>query len=578
MGASNQSQTGKTRFFAPAANSHIKRAGLLLLFTAIATTLLLIDDFLLKLVSPNDYAVLEAPFAITVFALSMCMWLGGSRIVVNCVLALFAFMQLLQLSHIAVMGRPLTPIDIAKIPRELGEIATATAAEFGQHWPALLAWGIPYLCLFLLFNLVLARKILPKSRWALLVVLLILLSKPHEATRRQMPQFLPGPTRSSLYNSIEAFSYYATRMMGRDARSYDIAWQPYRVSKQEAPVLADEIWLVIADSLRLDHLGFAGYPRDTTPNLDSWIRQGDARWQRGITGAVSTGASLPLLMNVVQEPGNLSELRAHHANLLRLAKSRGYTTHFVTTQGSDLVNDLDVTSIDAIATKETFPAQVSQQGDHAILSMLDRQPWGKRNFVVIMLRSAHIPYEDNYRFQRKRFARWADADPLPERTRKFNAYDNSILYLDDLLWQLRHRFERRLGSGLFVFTSDHGELLGETGRWGHNVILSETSVVPILMMPKEYSSPRLEGANNGDWSSHYALGKTLARIIGYDISNPNEKPGRLYVQGPQLESDNDYREASIENGKLAFGPPMTLGQLATDRTQRTASGATVGTR
>ena len=535
---------------------------MLLLFTCLTTALLLADDFLLKLVNPNDYAVLEAPFVIAIFALSMCMWLGGSRIAANCVLALFAFMQLLQLSHIAVMGRPLTPIDIANIPNELGEIATATGAELGQHWPALLAWGIPYLCLFLLFNIVLAKKILLKSHWALLVVLLVLLSKPHEATRRQMPQFLPGPTRSSLYNSLEAFSYYAVRMMGKDARSYDIAWRPYRVSKQETPILPDEIWLVIADSLRVDHLGLAGYPRDTTPNLGSWIRQGDARWQRGVASAVSTGASLPLLMNVVQEPGNLSELRAHHANLLRLAKSRGYTTHFVTTQGSDLVNDLDVTSIDAISARETFPALVSQQGDDAILSMLDQQPWGKRNFIVIMLRSAHIPYEENYRFQRKRFAQWPDADALPERTRKLNAYDNSILYLDHLLSQLHGRFKQRPGTGLFVFTSDHGELLGENGRWGHNVILPETSVVPILMMPKGYVPQGWEVRNNGGWWNHYALGKELAKSIGYNISNPNEKQGRLYVQGPELESDNEYREASIENGKLAFGLPMTLGQLA----------------
>ena len=32
--------------------------------------------------------------------------------------------------------------------------------------------------------------------------------------------------------------------------------------------------LVTVDTLRQDHLGFAGYPRDTSPNLDALAREG----------------------------------------------------------------------------------------------------------------------------------------------------------------------------------------------------------------------------------------------------------------------------------------------------------------
>ncbi|MBS0229766.1 MAG: sulfatase-like hydrolase/transferase [Proteobacteria bacterium] len=526
---------------------------------------MLADDFLLKLVNPNDHAVLEARFVAALFGLSMFMWLGGSRIFANCVLTLFALMQLLQLSHIAVMGRPLTPVDIAKIPHELGEIATATGSEFREYWPSLLAWGIPYLCLFMLFNAILARKMFPQSRWAQAILLLVLLSKPHEASNRAMPQFLPGPTRSSLYNSLNAFSYYMVKMAGRGVHSYDIAWRPYQVIRQDSPVLPDEIWLVIADSLRVDRLGFAGYARSTAPGIATWIDRGDARWLRGVPGAVSTGASLPLLINVVEEPGNIAEMRGHRANLMRLARSRGYMTHFVTVQGSNLVNDLDIASIDAITTHETYPILVSQQGDRAILSMLDRQPWGRRNFVVIMLRSTHFPYPDNYSRERGNFARWPDAETLPDGTRRSNAYDNSILYLDSLLSLLRRRFESRPGTGLFVFTSDHGELLGESGRWGHNVILPQTSTVPILLIPHGYSPRGWGTLRNGDWRSHYALGKMLAETLGYVISNPNERPGCVYVQGPELESDNDFREACTWNGELMLGPSMTLGQMIATR-------------
>ncbi|MBM4247149.1 MAG: arylsulfatase, partial [Deltaproteobacteria bacterium] len=41
-------------------------------------------------------------------------------------------------------------------------------------------------------------------------------------------------------------------------------------SAQQKPNLI----LVTVDTLRADHLGFAGYPRDTSPNLDALARAG----------------------------------------------------------------------------------------------------------------------------------------------------------------------------------------------------------------------------------------------------------------------------------------------------------------
>lgn len=531
----------------------------LLFMSLLSACLLVLDDRLQHAVNPNNLATLRPDWFAMVLLLSACLWLGGSRWAVNLVLALFAAMQLFQLCHIAAIGRPLTPLDVAMIPRELGDIFAAARAEAGAHWTTLLAGGVPYLLVFALFNLALPRVPLPRTRWALVAAALLLAAIPHSAARHGMVRFMPRPERASLHNSLLAFSYYAVNLAGRPVRRNDAPYRPYRIARDAAgdTARAKSIWLVIFDSTRTDHWGLAGYTRDTTPTMSRWVARGEARWHRGIAGAAATRASLTLLLNGVREPGNLAQLRSHQSNLFRLGKRAGYRTYWLSTQyGGKLLEDLDTASIDVVRAREDDLARVDALGDDAIFDMLAPLRPDEPRLVVLLLRTAHIPYNDAYR-RSGTPPRWAGGASLSPGKRKNDAYDSAIAYQDGLVARLYRRFEQLGEQGLFVVTSDHGQMLGEDGVWGHNVLTPQIAQVPMLVRSRGPAQPPL--GDNGEWIAHHELARTLAARMGYRIDNPNARPGLYYLQGSDLFGDNLYREARVIDGRLHLGELTGLG-------------------
>lgn len=537
----------------------------LLWLTVVATVLLALDDRLQQAfgAAGND-ARLRPDWIAALALLSAGLWLGGSRWAANAVLALFALMQLCQLSHIAAIGRPLTPLDVAMIPRELRDILGATRAETAAHWTTLLAGAVPYASLFALYNLGLGRLALPRARWALLAVLALLAAQPYRAANKSMAQFMPQPGRSSLSNAMRAFSYYAVNLAGVRVSRDAAAYRPYRVEAAPAAQPPQAIWLVIFDSTRLDRWQLAGYPRPITPNLSQWVRDGEARWHRGIAGAAATRASLTLLLNGVREPGHLAQLRSHEGNLFRLAKRAGYRTYWLSTQyRDDMLRQLDAASIDVVRSREDDAQRVDARGDDAVFDQLDAvaPAPGERRLMVLLLRTAHLPFEDAYRRQDPRYRRWPDrvgvgaADAAQARR---NAYDNAVAYADDLAARLYRRFEAMGEQGLFVITSDHGQMLGEDGVWGHNVLTAQVAQVPVLVRARGADQPPLAG--NGDWLAHHQLYLALAARMGYRIDNPNAVPGQYFLQGSDVFGDNLYREARVSDGRLVLGTPVGLGR------------------
>ena len=48
-----------------------------------------------------------------------------------------------------------------------------------------------------------------------------------------------------------------------------------------------------------------------------------------------------------------------------------------------------------------------------------------------------------------------------------NSYDNTILYLDYFLNNLIEKLKKSSKKTILIYLSDHGEILGEDGRWMH---------------------------------------------------------------------------------------------------------------
>lgn len=524
-----------------------------ILWATIATGLLLLDDVIQQRFTPANLAEFELRYVAVLWLFALGMTLLASRWLVWPLLALLAGMQLVQLGNLSFTGEPLAPAELVSLFGQPGEVWQTARHHWRDHWPVLLAVGAPYVALAWL----LGRLPPPATGWRVLggvLVLAVLLAKPYRATYRDMDAFMPGPTRSSLHNSLNAFAYYAVRLAGREQPTLPLLPpQPYRL--QPAPSQAQHVWVVMVDSLRGSRLGVLGYARPTTPRLAATP---GLLARPGIASGVATAVSLPSFVNLVSHPGQHHLLRQQPYNLFRLARQQGFRTLWLSSQESKLLANLGSAFMDVRISREDHPLRFRQQHDHALPQLLAQQPLGPRSFVMLNLRSAHSPYEDNYRHLGTRFQHWPTGRHLPYHVRKSNAYDNAVRYADDVLGEIIRQFNALSGERYLLITGDHGQLLGEGGRWGHNDLQPEVADVPVLVLAREAPASATATLATQTHISHYEAAVWLAGRLGYTVSNPQWREGEHYLLGKLLWQDGPLRRIREQDGQRHFDPPQLL--------------------
>ncbi len=171
------------------------------------------DDFIQQLFTSANQAELEARFGVVVWLFALGLWLCGMPRLVASLLVLLAGMQLIQLSHVSFFGEPLAAPDIVSLFADFAEVRETGWASFADHWHVLPTVLLPSGLLVVL------HLLLPQSRWALLIIVLVLAAKPWRATYRDYSSFLPGPTRSGLHNRFNAFAFFGVRLAFRPAEA-----------------------------------------------------------------------------------------------------------------------------------------------------------------------------------------------------------------------------------------------------------------------------------------------------------------------------------------------------------------------
>ncbi len=294
----------------------------------------------------------------------------------------------------------------------------------------------------------------------------------------------------------------------------------------EAQGARPHILLVTADALRADHLSINGYPRNTSPEIDAFA---SAAWNfsQAVTVIPKTGPSLATLFTGrhPREHGVRSNANAIPPSLSTLAerlRDSGYrTAAFVSnpvlreekgyTRGFDTYFLLD---------EKSGPAAVS----HAFLRWgRELEGWQQPTFVWLHYIDPHGPYdppqdllepflEDEWSQseQQVRFGRGSHyfnpskllgAVPSYQRIEEESRaaayvarYDAEILAVDRafglvLRFLRKHDLEDR---SAVVFTSDHGESLGEHDYWfEHGWFAYDPSLrIPLLIREPGQSEAR----------------------------------------------------------------------------------------
>jgi len=341
------------------------------------------------------------------------------------------------------------------------------------------------------------------------------------------------------------------------------AWMAGCAGEEPAQRAPANILLVTMDTLRADHLSAWGYARPTSPVIDRLAAEGvrfDQAWAQwpktGPSFASLFTSTYPKDNGIVRRVG--APLPAGFQMLAETLRRRGYTTHAVVSNGavaSDFYFDQGFESY-----VETWKLPVEPDGtrnkaevvNREVRRVLDGMDTSKPFFLWIHYIDPHFPYEpaaewldpfledDLYepladisvaRTARRQMGGIGQEQVLSERTDLgyyVAAYDAEIAYADD---QLGVMFADLAGRGLMdntltVFTSDHGESLGEHGYFfDHGRFSFETCLhVPLIF----HFPGRIEPRVDAEPAELLSVTPTILQFAGVSL------PDGVWMQGRSL--------------------------------------------
>ena len=521
-----------------------KRNGLLALALS---AFMLIPDVIYRLLNENYLAGSDGKSSAIAVLLASTIALSRSSRLCQSVLFVFFVWQSSQLMYFQYYGGFYSAFDIELMFKETADAATG----FWDVSQYLIMPGLLSL-LFYLMAVLSLRRLQPKcvtfpTATAVLMLLLLLpFGQSLKSTSSQ--KFQPNIGHSAMKNGFYSYSFFFARQIKklfgqqREMPTYQ-AYELLKTKPKDANIV-----VIMGESLSYLNMGLFGYERDTTPDLDKFKADPNFIYRPSISSAVSTRVSLALFFNTVYEPDNAAHISSMQTSLFKLAKDAGFNTHYITTQknAGGLTYSLSLGDIDTWKEHKDLSHYDSEYDDRLLLELdAMKLDYELPQFITLHMRSAHTPYIENYPKEREVY---------PTAGKDYgdymkNSYDNSVLYTQKVTADIIEFFKRQSRPTYIFFTADHGELLGQKGKFGHNAVDLDIAKVPFLFYGVNLTEEAIGevDANLGGQPNHYKIGKEVARVLGYRITNPNEEPGFYYLNGTDAFGMAGYLRYSLDD-------------------------------
>ncbi len=316
------------------------------------------------------------------------------------------------------------------------------------------------------------------------------------------------------------------------------------------PLSPDHIILVTIDTLRADHLGSYGYPRNVSPFLDQLAAEG-VRFNKAVSSSSHTAPSHASLFTS-QYPAthgviaNGTQLNAEIPTIASMFQSAGFQTAAVI--GARFLSQV-TPGFEEVHHKRPKPSgywPADRVVDKAIVWLTGRDK-EKPFFLWVHLYDVHSsrgeqggpPYEYLSKLKKE-----FQQDPIPIQAawkqhglsddvigspRQLHHYDAQLAYVDTELERLYRFVETHESDSevLWAITADHGEGLGNHGFLGHGRYLYQEQLrVPLILhAPKSWEA----GLIVPELVRHVDLMPTLAELTGIAVDQK-----KLAIEGRSL--------------------------------------------
>ena len=289
---------------------------------------------------------------------------------------------------------------------------------------------------------------------------------------------------------------------------------PARPSAQAKP----DVFLIVMDTVRRDHLSLYGYSRQTTPKLEA--RLGRLRYFNATSQAPQTAPSVASLFTGVPPrvhglqfdaakqtftTGAVPLVRDSLVTLAQNFKTAGYTTLGVTANPWILPEGGFNRGFDKFVQWREVDPELPNDGQRIldqVSGWLDAAPSSPR-FVYAHFMDAHAPYRKGHQEFVKTIGKEISINgrsPVAPGDLQYmiDLYDSDILYLDAMLDQLFARLDASGRPWVAAVIGDHGEEFHEHGGFGHGTSLYEE----LLRVPAIFTGSQVIDRNG---ASSYPL-------------------------------------------------------------------------
>jgi len=277
--------------------------------------------------------------------------------------------------------------------------------------------------------------------------------------------------------------------------------------------------LITVDTLRPDHLGFAGHRRNTSPNIDALASEGVV-FSKSYS---QTGWTLPSIATIFtgQYPKDHGATDFHWsldvklptlAGILRRAgyDTHGYVSHVMLTPTYGIADGF--AHYDYSVLNHGHPHDVSTGKELTDLAIAGIKKAEGPYFMWVHYFDPHFEF-----IAHPAFASFGDTDR--------DRYDQEIAFTDHHIGRLLQNLPDR-DHTVVVFTSDHGEEFGEHGGVFHYTLYDEVMLVPLVI-----TAPFLDPGVDGSITEQIDLLPTVLSLLG--VEAPSGLPGRDLLGTPR---------------------------------------------
>jgi glucan phosphoethanolaminetransferase (alkaline phosphatase superfamily) len=276
--------------------------------------------------------------------------------------------------------------------------------------------------------------------------------------------------------------------------------------------------LIVGDALRGDHLSLFRDERETTPYLHSLARAGRFAVAQRIVAACAE--SYCGLMSIARSKF-VHEFSRESLTLQQVLHRHGYRVGLIL--GGDHTNFYGLS--EALGPADLYwDGSMSERyvnDDRAVLERTAELPrWdGTPAFLQFHLMSSHglgqrQPAFEQFDPARNYYRRLPGADDETRSTWAGNFYDNGLLQFDAVVRELLATLGQHgyLGDAVVIITGDHGEMLGEHGRFAHAAsVYRQVLDVPLLMLRFGYAGSDIQARR---FASQVDIAPTVLQELG----------------------------------------------------------------